>query len=297
MLDRIEAYVTANGRALDIARFHHAVHGATSSSVVEALAAFQNDDGGFGHGLEPDLRLPASSATCTWAALGHLERVGIDARGPMVMRALDYLRNTFDIDAGRWMPVSDAVNDHPHGAWWHFEADKGGTHIHQTPWNPTAGVVGYLWHFGFTGAPDLVELTTRATAYLQAQADTDLEMHELRCLVQLAQLAPAPHAAPLRDLALAAVERIVEGKRAEWEGYGPQPLLFLDGPASFLYEPLRDVVDANLDYHLETLGDDGAWVLPYQWYRDEEAFERLKPELTASYTVHRVSVLRAFGRL
>ncbi len=297
MLDRIEAYVTANGRALDIARFHHVVHGATSASVVEALAAFQNEDGGFGHGVEPDLRLPDSSPTCTWAALGHLCQLGVGAEAPMVVSALGYLRDSYDTDAGRWMPVSDAVNDHPHSAWWHFDKDKGGTDIHQSPWNPTAGVAGYLWHFGCTGAPDLAQLTTRATAYLQAQADTDLEMHELRCLVQLAQLAPAPHRQPLRDLTLAAVDRIVERERAEWEGYGSQPLLFLDTPDSFLYEPLRDVVDANLDYHVETVGADGAWVLPYQWYRDEEAFERFKPELTASYTVHRVGVLRAFGRL
>lgn len=297
MLDRIGAYVTANGRALDVARFRHAAHGSPVSEVVDELVAFQNDDGGFGHALESDLRLPDSSATCTWVALGMLIDLGIGVQTPIVAGAIDYLRDSYDASGGRWVPVSEAVNEHPHGGWWHFDKDKGGTDIHQTAWNPTASLVGYLWHYGFTGAPDLAQLTARATAYLQAQSDTDLEMHELRCLVQLAQLAPAPHTQPLRELVLTAVNRIVERERAKWEGYGAQPLHFVESPDCFLYTPLQETVDANLDWVVECLGEDGAWALPYQWGRDEDAFAQLKPEITASHTVHRVTVLRAFGRL
>jgi hypothetical protein len=296
-VDSIEQYVTANGRPFDVARLQHVVRSGSAQAVVAALADFQNEDGGFGHGLESDLRLPDSSPICTWVALGHLRQLKIPAQELMVCRALDYLQASYDTDAGRWLPVSAAVNAYPHAAWWHFEADKGGTDIHKTPWNPTAALTGYLWHYGFSGSVSLDALSEGVITYLRSKTDTDLEMHELRCLVQLAELAPEPHAGPLRELTTAAVERIIERERGEWDGYGAQPLIFVEDPDSFLYEALKDVVDDNLTYVLETLGDDGAWKLPYQWYRDEEEFERLRPEITASYAVHRICVLRAFGRL
>ena len=181
-LDAIERYVTENGRPLDVARFNHLSGRGNAQDVADALAGFQNEDGGFGHGLEGDLQA------------------------------------NYDTDAGRWMPVSEAVNAHPHAGWWHFEAEKGGTSIHQSPWNPTAALTGYLWHYGFAGPVSLETLTEGAIAYLKAQADTDIEMHELHCLVQFTELAPAPHVGPLRELTMAAVERIVERERTEWEG-------------------------------------------------------------------------------
>ena len=297
VLDRIEGFVTRNGRALDVSRFRHAVRGGAVQDVVDALAAFQNADGGFGNGLESDLQLPDSSPIATWVGLGLLIDLGVDAQAGIVRRAIDYLQTSYDADAGRWLPVSPSVNDYPHGGWWHYAEDKGGTVIHQTPWNPTAALAGYLWHYGVSGEPSPAELMDRGLAYMRDRSDTDLEWHELGTFVQLAVLAPEPRAQELRSLTTSAVLRVVARKREDWEGYGPQPLAFISDPGDFLCADLAELVDANLDYWLDTLGDDGAWPLTYHWGRDEAEFERLRPELTASFAVHRAIVLRAFGRL
>ena len=45
---------------------------------LAALKAFQNEDGGFGHALEPDCFNPNSSPIQTWKAIVHLEEIGID---------------------------------------------------------------------------------------------------------------------------------------------------------------------------------------------------------------------------
>lgn len=296
-LDRLEAYVTANARPLDVARFRHALLGADVESVLTELDAYQNDDGGFGHGLESDLRLPDSSPICTWAGLTTLVELGVDATSNRVQRALGYLADTYQESARGWPPVGVAVNDHPHAVWWDFDEAKGGTFFLQTPWNPTAAHVGFLWHYRHEGPWSLPDLTAEAIAYLQQKTDEDVEWHEIRTLIQLAELAPEPQAAELRTLTAAAVHRVVETDSAEWSGYGPQPLAFVSGPEHYLHEGLREPTAANLDYWMETLQEDGSWNLSYQWHRDEEVFESLKPQLTASFAVGRAIILRAFGRL
>ena len=298
LLDRVEEFVSCNGRALDKARFNHCIHGAPPQDVVDALLQFQNPDGGFGRGLEPDFRLPDSSPVATWVGLGVLIDLDIDAQADIVRRALDYLLASFDVDVDRWLPVPPAVNDYPHAGWWHYDAAEGGTPIHRTPWTPTAALTGYLWHFVEPGPPAPGDLAARAIAYLEERAGTDLEMHELKCFVQLARLAPQSQARQqLRALATTAAQRVVKTNREEWVGYGAQPLEFVDAPGDVLYGELSDCVEANLDFWLDTLGDDGVWPLTWKWRRDDAEFERLRPEITASLAVQRTIALRAFGRV
>ena len=293
-LARIEEYVMVNARPLDVARFRHAVYRASPQAVIAELEAFQNADGGFGKGLEPDFRIPDSSAIATWVGLQLLIDLGVNSGAEVVRRALEYVVTSYDADVGGWPPVPATVNEHPHANWWHYETDDGGTKIHQIPWNPTAAIAGYLWHYDVQSPGDLIE---RAIEYLREQADSNLEMHELNTFVQLANLVPADAYPDLPPLITVAVNRIVNTNPEEWGGYGAQPLAFVTSPSTFLYEELRDSVEANLDYWLDTIGEDGAWLLPWDWGRDEDEFQRLRPEITASLTVQRTIVLRSFGRL
>lgn len=54
-LDRARHFVAAKGRLLDAVLLQHALGEGSMADALVALAPYQNDDGGFGHGLEPDL--------------------------------------------------------------------------------------------------------------------------------------------------------------------------------------------------------------------------------------------------
>ena len=63
--ERAKAFVREQGRDLDRALLEfHFGDGAADVRAFDALEAYQNNDGGFGHGLEPDLRTSASSVDC-----------------------------------------------------------------------------------------------------------------------------------------------------------------------------------------------------------------------------------------
>ena len=111
-------------RALERSLFEYHFEDGTVDAVVFELGKFQNNDGGFGNALEPDMRSPSSSALATEMGLQTLAKLGVSADDPSVMNAVAYVLNSLDPDTLTWRVVPLDVNDHPHAPWWH---DEGGS--------------------------------------------------------------------------------------------------------------------------------------------------------------------------
>jgi hypothetical protein len=67
------SFMVGQARLLDRRRFELLFDGGGPEAVLDALRGYRNSDGGFGHGLEPDLRAPESQPA---AALHALEVFG-----------------------------------------------------------------------------------------------------------------------------------------------------------------------------------------------------------------------------
>src|ERR1700749_2409767 len=84
------AFVAANARVLDRRRFERLFEDGPAAPVRDAVAAYRNDDGGFGHALEPDLRTAATQPAAVEMALRVLD--ACDAWNEALVRgALDWL--------------------------------------------------------------------------------------------------------------------------------------------------------------------------------------------------------------
>ncbi|MFJ3089255.1 hypothetical protein [Streptomyces sp. NPDC086838] len=75
-LDRAEQFIWLTARVLEQRRFAHQFLAAGADPVETALAAYANEDGGYGHALEPDLRGPVSQPLHTAHALSVLDSIG-----------------------------------------------------------------------------------------------------------------------------------------------------------------------------------------------------------------------------
>ncbi|CAL9602804.1 hypothetical protein GCM10010266_43360 [Streptomyces griseomycini] len=75
-LARAERFVWLTARVLEQRLFAHHFRDGAADPVETALDAYRNEDGGYGHGLEPDLRGPVSQPLHTARALGVLDAVG-----------------------------------------------------------------------------------------------------------------------------------------------------------------------------------------------------------------------------
>jgi hypothetical protein len=62
-IDAAARYLAANARVLERRRFERLFAGGGPLPLRDAVAAYRNPDGGFGHALEPDGRSPGSQPT------------------------------------------------------------------------------------------------------------------------------------------------------------------------------------------------------------------------------------------
>lgn len=70
-----QAFVATHGRLLERRRLSLLLTGGSPDGVLAALDGYRNTDGGYGWGLEPDLRSPESQPVCAMHALEVLAEV------------------------------------------------------------------------------------------------------------------------------------------------------------------------------------------------------------------------------
>jgi hypothetical protein len=154
-LDRARQFVAAKGRLLDAVLLKLALGEGSGTVVLAALSPYQNEDGGFGHGLEPDLRTPASTAIVTSVGLQILRRARAPSDHPMVEGAIGYLLQTLDHAQGVWPIVGPAVDEAPHAPWWSHGPDLAAA-WNGFRFNPTAELLGVLIEHKTLVPPDLL---------------------------------------------------------------------------------------------------------------------------------------------
>lgn len=295
-------YVMTDGRPLDQARFRYHFEDGDSAAVVQALAAFQNDDGGFGRALEPDLRTSASSAIATATGLGILREVDPAAAESLIAGAVRYLLDTYDDVQQVWPIVPPAVEDAPHAPWWSYAESAssfGGFRI-----NPRAVLLGHLHHFA-AGQPSVAALLVEAGQslldYVKAIPDDDLGMHDLLALVDLIEADHVPEdlRRPLLEKVRRVAGRSVETDPARWAEYTLQPLQIAPAPGASLAKAVDGAaVEANLDYLIQLQAADGSWGLPWSWdFVDAAAWAEAERDWKGFHAVNRLRVLAAYGRL
>ncbi|MFJ8054351.1 hypothetical protein [Streptomyces luteogriseus] len=110
-VSRAERFVWLTARVLEQRRFAHHFRGAAADPVETALDAYRNEDGGYGHALEPDLRGPVSQPLHTAHALRVLDAVGRCA-GQRVERMCRYLTSVSTAD-GALPAIHPSQRDYP----------------------------------------------------------------------------------------------------------------------------------------------------------------------------------------
>ena len=84
--ERARTFVAEQGRELDRRLLSHYFDDGPAAAVMEELANYQNEDGGFGNGLEPDIQMPGSSVLTTTMALRILREVEATSEDEIVRR-------------------------------------------------------------------------------------------------------------------------------------------------------------------------------------------------------------------
>lgn len=106
-------FLGATVHPLELARFRHAFLGAPTEPVLDALGGFRNNDGGFGHALEPDLRTPDSSVLRTSMGLRILRSLKISKQHALVSGSIDFLMANLDREQCGWRIIPETAESSP----------------------------------------------------------------------------------------------------------------------------------------------------------------------------------------
>ena len=296
--DKAKTFVIDQGRELDRRLLFYYFDDGTPTAVLEELASYQNQDGGFGNGLEPDLQLPDSSVVTTTIALRILREVKATSNDEIVRKAIQYLMAEYDSIQSRWPIVPQAVDEYPHAPWWNFEntADTFGNFLA----NPRAEVVGYLHEYHELVPIDLTkQLTVEVIEHIK-MLPYKMNMYDFICYVHLVETADLPQSSrdTLAEILIQRAHYVVDHTPEELMEPSARPLWLASTPTSFLAETLKSEVDMNLDFDIEHQNSDGSWSPTWTWYGQyPEAWEQAKQHWQSCLTVEILKALKEFGRL
>lgn len=261
------------GRDLEVAIFNTLFENDDRSMVAYALSIYQNKDGGFGHGLEPDSTNPNSSPFQTSVALEILVDVGFrdnnldEYTKDLVNRAFKYLVKTMNDDL--WPATIPSNNDFPCAVWWMHDPNKTQTI------NPTGSILASTILLANKNTSGYKSALAMATKHIQVYLNTPChEKHELAVLARLYHALKEEE--PQFELLSQFKEKLFKEIQTSidpmdaWEGYATMPFDFPLDDENYGID--SKVIQASLAYLKKTLRTN-YWEPSWQWYKDEDTFE------------------------
>ena len=282
--DAAAAFVAANARVLDRRRFQRLFEDGPTAPVRDAVAAYRNDDGGFGHALEPDCRAPGSQPAAAEMALRVLDEADAWDEG-LVRGACDWLATVAPAEGGAAF-VEPTLAGWPHAPWWVPEEGHPASLI-------ATGMIAGTLHARGVSHPWLDGATE--VMWNRIGTLTETSGYEMFGVLRFLQHVPD------RDRAREAfvrvgpllIERNLVALDPEASGEVHGVLDFAPEPDSLARSLFDDVtVKAHLDHLAQAQRDDGGWT--FSWPTWSPAAEL---DWRGFLTVDALRVLRANARL
>lgn len=265
--EQIRRWVRRNGREIDIALWRFYFENGGQQAVLDALASYQNPDGGFAHGLEPDCWNPRSTPYETNCALEMLHAIGMhDPTHPICQGILRYLASGDGSNGDLWLFTVPGNNDAPHAIWWEYSDE--------TNAKESLGLSAMLSVYALRMSDPASVLYQRGLrvarmaldALLKGELTGEMAVGSSFALMPLwmeLNMVSDPQAL-ISTLSQTALARVVTD-RSQWSGYVPRPSAVAFSPESPLYPALQSAVSDELDFYIETLPENDVWPINWNW--------------------------------
>jgi hypothetical protein len=291
-LEKARDFMATHARLLDRRRFELRHSDVDTAGVLAALGAYRNPDGGYGWGLEPDLRSPESQP----AAAGHAFEVFDEIAprtSPDAAALCDWLGAVSHPDGG--LPFARPLTfSAGSGPWW-AAGDGGDSSLQITSFTAAAALRAARHDAAVASHPWLERAVGYCLAEIEA-IDRRPFAYVLAFAVRFLDAATAvhPRAAELISQLGAYVPddgRLPVQGGAEGEALHPLDLApFPNRPARALFS--AEVIEADLDRLVAGQRPDGGWTVDYLKISPAGALE-----WRGYATVLALDILRGNGRI
>lgn len=300
--EKARNFVYRNARPLDLARWQYHFEGGSSEAVLHALRFYQNEDGGFGHGIEPDYLNPNSTPMATWAATEIIKEIELSDRShPIVKGILRYLESgtDFSTEHEQWLNTVPTNNDYPHAIWWEYNGNS------DFKYNPTAALAAFVLKYADEGS----EIFGKCCKIAKLAVDWFVssvpfpEQHVTRCFINLFN-------ALAENNVISADMSVFEDKLKEQVKYNICPdkekwaVEYVDKPSDFsitrdslFYADNAELAEYECEYIADAQLPDGGFVVTWQWWTDYKEYEISANFWKSSFAIKNMLYLKSYGKI
>lgn len=261
-------YILENARPLDLAIYKYYFENESNQAVVDELSKFQNTDGGFRHGLEPDFFNPNSSPIATNDAIITLASVNaLDRDSAIVQGIVKYLEShdSFNEDKKRWLFAIDSNKDYPHAIWWEKKGD--GT----SKFNPSISLAAFMVCCG-NRTSLYEEIIKESFDYLENSGEVSGD--DVNCYLLAYELLTANSINDIvdlntfKDLLCKAIENCICKDITKYGvEYVPMPSTIFTGKyMEFITPEIKSLIAAEKAILGKLQMEDGGFDITWKWY-------------------------------
>lgn len=289
---KMDGWMQENARPYDRAKWNHLFHDTPKETIVTELLRYQNPDGGMGNGYESDVLLPLSAAIPTAEAIFQTYDYGLDTRADWFRKILSYFENTVQAIPKYWEDCPKEAMDYPHAPWWNWAPC-----MVFNP-NPCGCIASALIRYGTDSQKELGYRVAGdcLTLLVSGNFCGDHDSLNIKALVE--QLYAMDSPLITEDVMAAMGRRILENTcfdSSQWHEYTFQPLDFVDKPDSLWINLVKDGIEENVTYWLDTLNADGVWEPNFSWGVNSDVSRQVTQNWRGYIAVKRARILLNFG--
>ncbi len=275
--------IEENGRMIDYYLLKNLFEGQADHIITE-LKTFQNQDGGFGHGLEPDVRLPLSNIASTDIAVEILDEIEEDSlKIELIQDIVRYYEKTYIPEKKGWELVPPEVDLYPRAMWWNYSG------VEEFGYgNPNPQIVGFLYQYQqYLTTLDIDVLMSYILNYAHDVFPHEAGKHNLISLLEFYNRMPEPIQTNLEPILQTACNKEMENKN--WEQYCFQPYELALICPKFI-EGKEELLQENLAYFQVKLAN-GLIQPNWHWGQYDKEFETAKKEWSGYMTYNVIKAL------
>ncbi len=243
-------------------------------NIITELKKYQNSDGGFGHGLEPDVQMPNSSVVATDIAVKALDFIhNPEKKIEMVKEIVHYYESVYDFDEKRFYMVDENVDQYPHAVWWNYSDLK-----NNFPFgNPDPEVIGFLFeNRQYLNKLQFSILINDVVEFIMSKRFLESGMHTLMSIIEFYKRVDDDVKNLIHDRIHVLVKKEIDAGMGKWDDYSLEPYKIYIQEPHFINTHLEEL-GLNLKRVIEkvtSLSVEPNW----QWYQYEEEFKKVKYE-------------------
>lgn len=273
----VRDWIFRNAREIELSLWKYFFEGGSKEAVLDALVLYQNEDGGFGHALEPDSWNKNSSPYTTLHAIDILKSIDYtDLSHPIYQGIINYLSSEKDFTEYGWRFTIPSNDHYPHAPWWHYSEEANRTESIGLSAELAAFVLEYM-----DKDTSLYKKVLKLADDLMKKMLSEIEFGEIGLggfivlLETLKRLNPDLYDYNTLQTRLSKlVKDSIEHDTSKWQFYTVRPSKYITTPESIYYEENKEIVHKELEYLLESKPSGDVWGINWSWFDHMERYTK-----------------------